>query len=104
MTPWHCKSSLGADPVILLSSGLQMSGTLVLCRSWMHLLAFPMPADHIHESCLIHFSPQVVRNLETMCHISEPIKLNKDTQPTFRSRTLPSGCPGFGTLAADNLV
>lgn len=32
-----------------------------------------------------------------------PIKLNKHAQPTFRSHTLRSGCPGFGTLAADSL-
>jgi len=39
---------------------------------------------------------------DDVSHVGQ-IRLNKDAHPTFRSHTLCSGCPRFGTPAADNL-
>jgi hypothetical protein len=65
----------------LLSSGWQMSG--ILWCSWMHQLAFHMPSDQIHWSCLIRFSPQVVRSLQTMWLMSDQSNLTKMLSQSF---------------------
>jgi len=78
VSEWHLctlQVLLRAGPVILLRGGCKMSG--ILWRSWMHHLSFHMPSDQVHESCLIYFSPQVLRSLKTMCQMSDISNLTK---------------------------